>query len=107
MQIIAFGDSYSDDGVKLKLSTKAVAAGIPGAVVMADPKLYFDGRYSNGRVAIEDLARSLNIKLIDYAVGGAMSGDQNYESWMDDYTATGIQAQIASFKETRTKRGLN
>jgi len=36
-QIIAFGDSYSDDGVKLNLSTKAVAAGIPDAVVMPDP----------------------------------------------------------------------
>ena len=27
-----------------------------------------------------------------------MSGDQNYDSWLDDYTATGIQAQVASFR---------
>ena len=97
-QIIAFGDSYTDHGVKLNLSTKAVAAGVSDAVVKPDPKLYFNGRYSNGLTAIEDLANALKVKLTDYAVGGAMSGDQNYDSWMDDYTATGVQAQIASFK---------
>jgi len=97
-QIIAFGDSYTDDGVKLNLSTKAVAAGVSDAVVKPDPKLYFNGRYSNGVTAIEDLANALHVKLTDYAVGGAMSGDQNYDSWMNDYTATGVQAQIASFK---------
>jgi phospholipase/lecithinase/hemolysin len=97
-QIIAFGDSYSDNGVKLHLSTQAVAAGMPHAVVKPDPKLYVDGRYSNGPVAIEVLAHNLNLTLTDYAVGGAMSGDQNYDSWLDDYTATGMQAQIASFQ---------
>ncbi|SFS18976.1 Phospholipase/lecithinase/hemolysin [Dyella sp. OK004] len=97
-QIFAFGDSYTDNGVKLNLSAKAVAAGVPNAVVMPNPKLYYQGRYSNGPVAVEDLADKLHVKLTDYAVGGAMSGDQNYESWMDDYTATGLQAQVASFR---------
>ncbi|MFC4764871.1 SGNH/GDSL hydrolase family protein [Dyella koreensis] len=97
-QIFAFGDSYTDSGVKLNLTTKAVAAGVPNAVVMPNPKLYYQGRYSNGLVAVEDLASALHMKLTDYAVGGAMSGDQNYESWVDDYTATGIQAQVASFR---------
>lgn len=97
-QVIAFGDSFSDNGVKQKLSTNAVAAGVLGARVKPDPKLYFQGRYSNGPVAVEVLANRLSVDLTDYAVGGAMSGDQNYDSWLDDYTATGIQAQVASFR---------
>jgi phospholipase/lecithinase/hemolysin len=106
-QVIAFGDSFSDNGVKQKLSTNAVAVGIPNAKVKPDPKLYFQGRYSNGLVAVEILANRLNVKLTDYAVGGAMSGDQNYDSWLDDYTATGVQAQIASFRHDLAGRGAD
>ena len=40
-QVIAFGDSFSDNGVKQKLSTNAVAAGVLGARVK--PETVFPG----------------------------------------------------------------
>jgi len=65
--LYAFGDSYSDNGNALKLGTSYPL------------QTGWQGRPSNGPVAIEVLAARLNVPLSDYAVGGAKSGFDNFE----------------------------
>jgi phospholipase/lecithinase/hemolysin len=59
--VYAFGDSLSDSGNLFAF------IGQP-----ADP--YFNGRFSNGPVAVERLASDLNVPLFDFAFGGAKTG---------------------------------
>ena len=63
--VIAYGDSLSDNGNLFK------ATGQPGPP-------YFQGRASNGPVAVELLAADLGIPLLDYAFGGATTGIGNH-----------------------------
>lgn len=100
-QIYAFGDSYSDDGLSLEISTDAVEAGVPDSFILpADPELgLYDpqGRWTNGETAVEVLAENLGVDLTNYAVGGAKSGDGNYYSWLDSLQNTGVFGQIDQF----------
>ena len=59
--VVVFGDSLSDNG------NLYGAAGIPGAP-------YYNGRRSNGPVAVEDLAAALNAPLKDFAWIAATTG---------------------------------
>lgn len=104
-QIYAFGDSYSDNGGSMKISSEIMKLPklINGASILpSDPKskLYWNGRWSNGPTAVEVLATDLNIKLTDYAVGGATSGKHNYYDWIDKYKDTGVLGQVDSFKKS-------
>lgn len=65
-QIVAFGDSLSDNGNFFALT---------GGTIPPPP--YFNGRFSNGPVWVETLAGSLGIGLDDRAVGGATTGTVN------------------------------
>ncbi|WP_019509141.1 SGNH/GDSL hydrolase family protein [Pleurocapsa sp. PCC 7319] len=100
-QIYAFGDSYSDDGLSLEISTAAVEAGVPDSFILpADPELgLYDesGRWTNGLTAVEVLSENLGVDLTDYAVGGAKSGDGNYYSWLDSFQNTGAFGQVDRF----------
>jgi phospholipase/lecithinase/hemolysin len=60
-----YGDSLSDNGNLFN------AIGYP-------PAPYFDGRFSNGPVAAEQLAAALGVPILDFAVGGATTGVGNY-----------------------------
>ena len=73
--IIAYGDSLSDNG---NLYT---AFGYPPSPP------YYHGRFSNGPVAVEQMAAMLGVPLFDYAVGGATSGIGNY---VDNGTQTAL-----------------
>ncbi|NES20435.1 MAG: SGNH/GDSL hydrolase family protein [Symploca sp. SIO3E6] len=99
--IYAFGDSYSDNGAMLEISTQAVEAGVPGSFIMPlkpDLGLYDpQGHFSNGPSAIEVLSDQLQVGLTDYAVGGAKSGNGNYISWLDNFQNTGVFAQVEQF----------
>lgn len=86
--IYAFGDSYSDNGNFYKIDPEAF-----------DPN-YWQGRSSNGPVAVEVMANQLGVELTDYAVGGAKSNFDN-ANW-GKYKNTGMLAQIETFKS-----GLN
>ena len=101
-QIYAFGDSYSDNGAALQISTNAVNAGVSDSTLLpADPALgLYDvgGRWTNGSTAVEVLARNLQLNLTDYAVGGAKSGNGNYHTWLDPYQNTGVFGQIDQYK---------
>src|SRR6202041_1516226 len=63
--LVVYGDSLSDNG------NLYAAIGYP-------PSPYFQGRFSNGPVAAEQLAVALGVPLLDFAVGGATSGIGNY-----------------------------
>lgn len=81
--VYAFGDSYSDNGNMKKL----MPSGPPW-------DLMWEGRTSNGPMAVEVLATRLNVELTDYAVGGAKSGKGN----VNPLPNTGALGQIDKFK---------
>ncbi len=72
--VVVYGDSLSDNGNLYSL------IGYP-------PPPYYDGRFSNGPVAAEQLATNLGVPLYDFAVGGATSGVGNY---VDGGTQTAV-----------------
>ena len=63
--VVVYGDSLSDNGNLFML------AGYPGAP-------YYDGRRSDGPVAVEYLAQALGVPLLDFAVIGATTGIGNF-----------------------------
>jgi phospholipase/lecithinase/hemolysin len=63
--LVVYGDSLSDNG------NLFAATGQP-----ASP--YFQGRFSNGPVAAEQLAAMLGVPLYDFAFGGATTGVGNF-----------------------------
>ena len=99
-RVFCFGDSYSDNGRSFALSTQITNGANPPAAgfVLAGPPAYWQGRWSNGSTAVENLAKLLHVKLTDYAVGGAESSYSNYYSWLDPYVNTGLLGQVATFK---------
>jgi len=85
--LIVYGDSLSDNGNLYSL------IGYP-------PPPYYDGRFSNGPVAAEQLATNLGVPLYDFAVGGATSGVGNYIDGGTQTTAgslglPGMQTELA------------
>ncbi len=64
-RIVAFGDSYADDGNLFEL------LGIPR------PDVYPNGRFSNGTNFVDTMARLLNIPVDNFAIGGAFTGNGN------------------------------
>jgi phospholipase/lecithinase/hemolysin len=97
--IFVFGDSLSDNGNTFAATQKALPPSPP----------YFEGRFSNGPVAVEYLADSLGIPLspsivggTNFAVGGATTGVGNTN---DGGTVTttgalglqGVSAQLAQY----------
>jgi phospholipase/lecithinase/hemolysin len=63
--VVVYGDSLSDNG------NFFAATGIPGAP-------YYNGRRSDGPVAVEHLAASMGVPLVDFAWIGATTGVGNY-----------------------------
>lgn len=64
-KIVAFGDSLTDNGNLVFVENQP----------LPDPALYFDGRFSNGRIWVEYLAdpQRFNVALTNRAYGGAQS----------------------------------
>ncbi|MCC5653852.1 SGNH/GDSL hydrolase family protein [Nostoc sp. XA013] len=99
--IYAFGDSYSDNGAALQITTAAVKAEVPGAFIFPRLDVYdSDGRWTNnpGLTSVEVLAKQENLQLTNYALGGAKSGNGNLSSWLDQYQDTGLFGQIEQYK---------
>ncbi len=71
-QIVVFGDSLSDNGNLARM------VGLP-----AEP--YYQGRFSNGPVAVEVMSSQLGLTLTDYAVGGAKTGSGGILSQINKY----------------------
>ena len=69
--VVVYGDSLSDNG-NLFAASQGI---IPGGEPPSPP--YYMGRFSNGPVAIEQLAAKLGVPLVDNAFGGATTGVGN------------------------------
>jgi phospholipase/lecithinase/hemolysin len=87
--VIVYGDSLSDNGNLYS------AIGYP----FSPP--YYGGRFSNGPVAVEQLAAGLGTTLYDFAVGGATSGIGNYidggtQTSTGEYGLPGMAAELAA-----------
>lgn len=68
-KIIALGDSLSDNG-NVFATTSSAHKTIPQIpIIPKEP--YYQGRFTNGPVWVEDLAQTLNVPLVDYAYGGS------------------------------------
>lgn len=86
--VYVFGDSLSDNGNLYDLTGGMVP---PSAY-------YWNGRFSNGPVAVEVLASSLGATLHDYAYGGATTGLFNGNGSPAAATGlTGVLSQVSKF----------
>src|ERR1700755_1796910 len=65
--VVVYGDSLSDNGNVFRVTS---LLGFPTPV--SPP--YFEGRFSNGPVAVEDVASHFGVPLLDFAFGGATTG---------------------------------
>jgi len=64
-RVVAFGDSYIDDGNVFELTGTPV------------PPIYPLGRFSNGTNLVDTLARLINAPILNYGIGGAVARAQN------------------------------
>lgn len=101
--LYAFGDSYSDNGAGLQTTRQMVANGVAKARAKPGDR-YWQGRWSNGPVAVEVMARELGLPLTDFAIGGARSGKDNYYDWMNQARPTGMQAQVQDYLDAHDSR---
>lgn len=99
-KIVAFGDSFSDNGSANVISTAVVESGKYPNSFIKPGELYWGNRYSNGHTAIEVAANLANLPLENYATGGATSGYHNYTDWMDSLGQSGVLGQIDKYGET-------
>jgi len=86
--VVVYGDSLSDNGNLFAVS------GQPGAP-------YYQGRRSNGPVAVEQLAQALGAPLADFAWIGATTGIGNYADGgtptsLGAVSLPGMQAELAN-----------
>jgi phospholipase/lecithinase/hemolysin len=88
-QIVAFGDSLSDTGNLYNLTASTPFGPIPAAP-------YYNGRFSNGRLAVEVMADALGLGLTSYAVGGAQTGTGNQGGVL--LAGTGVTSQVLNYK---------
>ncbi|WP_348762441.1 SGNH/GDSL hydrolase family protein [uncultured Salinisphaera sp.] len=105
-RIVAFGDSYSDNGAGYAATRAMVAHDVTDARAKPGPD-YWRQRWSNGPTAVEVMADTLSLPLADYAIGGATSGTQNYYSWMNRARPTGTLAQIDDYLAHQPRRRAN
>ena len=66
-RIVAFGDSYSDQG-----NAFALGYANPGALA-----IYPTGRFSGGTNYIDTLSETLDVPVFNYSIGGALAGTNN------------------------------
>ena len=71
-KIVMFGDSLSDTGRMYDIFSGAHKV-LPIIPVLPKSPPYYNGRFSNGPVWIENLAASLHLNLQNYALGGSLA----------------------------------
>ena len=98
-QIYTFGDSLSDTGNAYKATASQLPPSPP----------YFEGRFSNGPVWVEYLAKSLGLKQTNFAIGGANTDSKNTLIPGNPLNLPGLEQQINNFttaNPTADKDGL-
>jgi phospholipase/lecithinase/hemolysin len=89
--IVAFGDSFTDNGNG--------AYKITNGTWPSDPA-YYKGRFSNGPVWVENVAANLSIPLYDYAYGGATTNNElvkGYTGPNSTILVPGVAQQVSAF----------
>ncbi|MDQ8757341.1 autotransporter domain-containing protein [Sphingosinicella sp. LHD-64] len=81
-RIVAFGDSYVDDGNAFQL------AGI------TPPAAYPNGRFSNGTNFVDTMGQILNVPIQNFGIGGAQAGNGNVNPGLPGF-ATEWQSFLA------------
>ena len=110
-ELFVFGDSLSDTGNVFNASKTATGTGTP-------PPPYFQGRFSNGLVWVDYLAKRLNLNPvpvttlksnippsegINFAFGGAtISGNSSSNA-----SVPGLQQQVAEFQDLVTNQSAD
>lgn len=90
--LLIFGDSLSDTGNCYELS-QAFGPEIP-------PEPYYhQGRFCNGPIWCDYLEEDLELSILNYAVGGSLSGSHNHLE-MYGYHVGGLEKQIDRFEST-------
>lgn len=110
-RIYAFGDSLSDTGNSFDITENA---NLPIAIPPSELG-YFKGRFSNGPIWLDTLAKKLEIPLppisrtvggasptgVNFATNSATTGDQStFPLPLDGFT--GLQEQVAQFQQDNT-----
>ncbi|KAG0078505.1 hypothetical protein BGZ93_005963 [Podila epicladia] len=96
-QLAVFGDSYSDIHNVYELSKHTWPL----------PKTYFKGRFSNGPIWSEYVAKAKRYKLLDYAYGGATSDAsvvQGYSGSDSTLAVPGFIQQIQTYNPATKSR---
>lgn len=83
-KIVAFGDSYADDGNLFQL------------LGIAPPAVYPRGRFSNGTNFVDTMGQGLNVSIDNFAIGGAFTGPGN--SGFDNINGPGIPGFVAEWQ---------
>lgn len=89
--MVVFGDSLSDTGLVWQHLQATQGRNLP----VSPP--YADGRFSNGPVAVEYMARALGAKLENHAWGGATTGEDNILDTAGELAHTGVSAQVRQY----------
>jgi phospholipase/lecithinase/hemolysin len=92
-QIVIFGDSLSDTGNAFRASNGTVP-----------PFPYFEGRFSNGPIWIDQLAPKLHLQpnqVLNFAFGGATTGRLNSGSQAANVKLPGLLDEVDAFSLTR------
>jgi thermolabile hemolysin len=90
--VYAYGDSLSDAAGRLY----QLSGGLPPSPP------YSEGRFSNGKIWLEYFVPNLKMEFAaadDYAVGGAMTGWDNYKDGFAGKTYPGLQDQVTSYTQ--------
>jgi outer membrane lipase/esterase len=96
--VVAFGDSYADNGACYTLWQESVANGETDATDLKNWDANWEHRLTNGPVAVEVLAEQLKVDLKDYAICAAMAGQGNINVDKPALNNTGLLAQIDKFE---------
>lgn len=99
--LVVFGDSLSDIGLVKQQLQNTTGQNLPQA------PYYFEGRFSNGPVAVEYMAQALGVSLDDRAWGGATTGRSNFLDKQGELAHTGVQDQVDGYVAEHGSNGLN
>ncbi len=79
-RIVAFGDSYADNGNMFRI------AGV------APPPMYPKGRFSDGTNFVDTMGSILKVPIVNFALGGAVTGPGD-----SDFRPAGLDVQTRAF----------
>jgi phospholipase/lecithinase/hemolysin len=88
-RIVAFGDSYADNGNMFRLA---------GA---APPAMYPKGRFSDGTNFVDTMGDILKVPIVNFALGGAVTGPGE-----PDFRPAGLDVQTRAFLSGRGPLGF-